>query len=60
MAAEFGCRPADAGEESVAAMAAQGLTFAPAVPADAASYVALHRALVAYEAALKGRGAAER
>ena len=34
-------------------MIAQGLTFAPAITGDGAAYVALHRALVSYEAGQK-------
>jgi hypothetical protein len=35
-------------------MARHGLAFAPAVPGDEAAYTALHRALLAFEAGLKG------
>jgi hypothetical protein len=41
-------------------MISRGLTFAPAVSGDGAAYVALHRALVAYDASLKPNLAAER
>jgi hypothetical protein len=40
-------------------MLAQGLTFAPAVAGDGASYVALHRALVAYNNGQKSNGTAK-
>jgi hypothetical protein len=40
-------------------MLGQGLTFAPAVAGDGASYVALHRALVAYNNGQKSNGMAK-
>ena len=46
--------------ELVKHMISRGLTFAPAVSGDGAAYVALHRALVAYDASLKPNLAAER
>jgi hypothetical protein len=46
--------------ELVKHMATQGLHFAPAVAGDGASYVALHRALLAYGAGLKAVASAER
>jgi hypothetical protein len=46
--------------ELVKFMTSKGLSFAPAVPGDEAAYVAVHRALVAYDSAVKTLVANER
>jgi hypothetical protein len=45
--------------ELISYMLTQGLTFAPAVAGDGAAYVALHRALVAYNNGQKSNGTAK-
>jgi RNA polymerase sigma factor (sigma-70 family) len=46
--------------ELVEYMTQEGLVFAPAVAGDEAAYVALHRALAAYEVAARGQSRSER